>query len=199
MGRADTLQGSDAPGPPRHLFTIGHSTRTIDAFCGQLTDAGIVTLADIRSIPGSNRNPQFNAERLDRALAPLGITYVHLADLGGRRNRQPDVDEARNAAWHNRSFRNYADYTTTESFAHGLSELLALPGPVAIMCAEALPWRCHRTIVSDNLFARGQSVTHLIGSTTREHVPGAWGPVPHMEESQVTYPCPEDPQAELDL
>lgn len=177
-----------AQAPSHHVFTIGHSTQSIDAFCSQLTAHAITTLADIRSIPGSNRNPQFHAEALAHALADVGIAYIHIADLGGRRNRQPDVDPTLNAGWRNRSFRNYADYATTSRFASGLDELEGLGGRVAVMCAEALPWRCHRTIVSDNLVARGAIVTHLMGSTTAEHALGAWGPLPHVAGTSVTYP-----------
>lgn len=160
----------------------------------------MTTLADIRSIPGSNRNPQFHAEALARSLDAVGIGYVHLGDLGGRRNRQHEVDEDRNAAWHNRSFRNYADYTATSAFATGLAELLALPGPVAYMCSEAVPWRCHRTIVSDNLVARGHRITHLMGSSTKKHRLGAWGPGPVVAaDGSVTYPAPDDGQDPLPL
>lgn len=194
----------DGPDDPEeaattHLFTIGHSNQSIDAFTAPLTAAAIITLADIRSIPGSNRNPQFHAEALARALAALGIDYVHLGDLGGRRNRQPQVDPDRNAGWHNASFRNYADYTTTPAFQDGLARLLALPGPVAYMCSEAVPWRCHRTIVSDNLVARGHRVTHLIGTSSKEHRLGAWGPEPVPGEASVAYPAPVDPQEVLPL
>ena len=173
---------------PTHLFTIGHSTQTSDAFCEQLAARDIVTLADIRSIPGSNRNPQFHAQNLSRALAEVGIDYVHLAALGGRRNRRPDVDAALNAAWRNRSFRNYADYALTDEFADGLAGLFELDGPVAYMCAEAVPWRCHRTIVSDHVVARGHAVTHLMGTTVTEHRLGAWGPEPVVAGTSVTYP-----------
>lgn len=176
-----------------HLFTIGHSTQSADEFCAQLTVHGIVTLADIRSIPGSNRNPQFHAEALAAALGHVGITYVHIADLGGRRNRQKQVDPTTNAAWRNRSFRNYADYTLTDGFRDGLAELLALPRPLAYMCSEALPWRCHRTIVSDNLVTRGFAITHLMGPTTKEHTLGAWGPEPIIDGDAVTYPTPTPP------
>lgn len=171
-----------------HLFTIGHSTQSIEAFCAPLTAHGVATLADIRSIPGSNRNPQFHAEALAASLAGLGITYIHLGELGGRRNRQREVDERLNAAWRNRSFRNYADYTTTADFDTGLSDLLALDGPIVYMCSEAVPWRCHRTIVSDNLVAHGHEVTHLIGTTVTHHRLGAWGPAPVVHDTSVTYP-----------
>lgn len=173
---------------PTHLFTIGHSTQSSEAFCAQLTEHGVATLADIRSIPGSNRNPQFHAEALAAALTNVGITYVHIAELGGRRNRQRQVDERINAAWRNRSFRNYADYTTTPDFDAGLRELVGLDGPIAYMCSEAVPWRCHRTIVSDNLVARGHDVTHLMGASVTEHRLGAWGPEPVVEGTAVTYP-----------
>lgn len=125
---------------------------------------------------------------------------MHIADLGGRRNRQRTVDGARNAAWNNRSFRNYADYTATAGFGRGLAELLALEGPVAYMCSEAVPWRCHRTIVSDNLVARGHRITHLMGSGTTEHVLGAWGPEPVVGDGpSVAYPVADDPQGMLDV
>ncbi len=174
--------------PRTHLYTIGHSTQSSDAFCAQLVDHGVVTLADVRSIPGSNRNPQFHAEALGAALDEVGIAHVHLGALGGRRNRQSEVDPALNAAWRNRSFRNYADYATTDAFADGLGELLGLDGPVAFMCAEAVPWRCHRTIISDHLVARGHVVTHLMGAATTDHHLGAWGPTPVVHGDSVTYP-----------
>ncbi len=180
---ADTLEAT-------HVFTIGHSTQSAESFCSRLTGHGIVSLADIRSIPGSNRNPQFHAESLAGALASAGISYTHLARLGGRRNLQHLADPERNAAWRNRSFRNYADYTSTPDFVEGLEELLALEGPVAYMCSEALPWRCHRTIVSDHLVARGHRVTHLMSSAERDHVLGAWGPEPVVVDGAVCYPAP---------
>lgn len=175
-----------------HLFTIGHSDQSIDTFIGQLTAHGVGTLADIRSIPGSNRNPQFHAEALAAALERVDIDYVHLASLGGRRNRQSQVPPDRNAGWRNTSFRNYADHTTTPEFETGLAELLDLAGPVVYMCAEAVPWRCHRTIVSDVLVARGHRVTHLMGSTSRDHVLGAWGPTPEIDHGSVRYPTDGD-------
>ncbi|MBS1848420.1 MAG: DUF488 domain-containing protein [Actinobacteria bacterium] len=178
-----------------HVFTIGHSTRTIDVFAAELVTHHIVTLADIRSIPGSNRFPQFNAEALAAALAEAGIDYVHLEALGGRRNRSRDIDPETNAAWRNRSFRNYADYACTQDFDAGLAELSACDAPICIMCAEAVPWRCHRTIVSDHLVARGHTVTHLMGTTTKPHVLGAWGPRPTVLGTSVTYPAPETTNA----
>lgn len=121
-------------------------------------------------------------------MADVGIAYAHLGELGGRRNRQSEVDDELNAAWRNRSFRNYADYTTTTDFVAGLRDLLALAEPVTYMCSEAVPWRCHRTIVSDNLVARGHEVTHLIGTKVTEHRLGAWGPEPVVHDNSVTYP-----------
>lgn len=172
------------------MWTVGHSTTEIDTFIGILRANDIATLADIRSYPGSRHSPQFGQHELTGSLAQAGITYAHLPDLGGRRPRQ-DVDEARNAAWRNRSFRNYADYLSSDSFARGYAELVALTSAsrTVLMCAEAVPWRCHRTIVSDVLVARGYSVIHLIGDQAKPHVLGAWGPQPRNDEGTVTYPA----------
>jgi len=181
------------------LWTIGHSTTPIDLFLATLHHAGIERLADIRSYPGSRHSPQFGQTELARELAAAGIDYVHIGDLGGRRNSQ-DVDPTINAAWRNRSFRNYADYTLTPSFEAGLTGLLgpAVERRTAYMCSEAVPWRCHRTIVSDVLVARGHSVEHLIGEQTKAHLPGAWGPEPRCDNGVVTYPIDPD-QASLPL
>lgn len=167
------------------VFTIGHSTRTLDELVTLLRGAGVAILADIRTIPRSRRNPQFNTDTLGATLAPRGLRYAHLAKLGGLRRTRKDSP---NTGWRNVSFRGYADYMLTEEFEAGLAELhvLTAKGTVALMCAESVPWRCHRSLVADALTARGAAVEHIIGSSR---------PSPHhmtafarVRGTQVTYP-----------
>ena len=140
------------------IYTIGHSTLPLDAFATALQDAGVRVLADIRTVPGSRTNPQYNLDTLPAFLATADIGYAHLAQLGGLRGRT-DLPQglSPNTAWRNTSFRNYADYALTSVFRQGFAELeaLAASGPVAIMCAEAVWWRCHRRIVADYLLVAG--------------------------------------------
>jgi uncharacterized protein (DUF488 family) len=150
------------------IWTIGHSTRTIDKFISLLEEHGIKLLADVRSLPGSKRYPQFNKERLADSLAKAGIRYEHFPELGGRRKARPD---SRNTAWRNASFRGYADYMETEEFDKGVKRLLDIAtefGPAAIMCAEAVWWRCHRSLISDHLKARGIEVMHILDANKTE-------------------------------
>ena len=150
------------------IWTVGHSTRNIDDFISLLEENGIKLLADVRSWPGSKRYPQFNREALAESLNARGIRYEHFSQLGGRRKPKPD---SRNTAWRNASFRGYADYMETEQFHKGVERLLALAretGPAAIMCAEAVWWRCHRSLISDYLKARGIEVTHILDANKRE-------------------------------
>ena len=150
---------------PGSIFTVGHSTLPLLSFLALLQRHGIGTLADIRTVPRSRTNPQFNLDTLPDALAAGGIRHVHLARLGGLRGRQRDLpgEESPNPGWQNQSFRNYADYALTPAFQEGLAELLTLtPAPVAIMCAEAVWWRCHRRIVADYLVARGVPVLDIL-------------------------------------
>jgi uncharacterized protein (DUF488 family) len=146
------------------LYSIGHSTRPIDAFLEILRAHGIRQLADIRTIPRSRRVPQFNTDALRETLAAAGIGYAHLPALGGLRKPRPDSP---NGGWRNASFRGYADYMATEEFARGLEALvdLAATAPTAMMCAEAVPWRCHRSLVADALLARGIRTLHLMSPT----------------------------------
>jgi uncharacterized protein (DUF488 family) len=153
------------------IWTIGHSTRNIDDFIWLLEENGIKLLADVRSWPGSKRYPQFNREALAESLNARGIRYEHFSQLGGRRKPNPD---SRNTAWRNASFRGYADYMETEQFHKGAERLLALAreaGPAAIMCAEALWWRCHRALISDYLKARGIEVIHIVDANKNEAHP----------------------------
>ncbi|HYK23543.1 MAG TPA: DUF488 domain-containing protein [Candidatus Acidoferrum sp.] len=144
------------------IWTIGHSTRTIDVFISLLEEHGIRLLADVRSLPGSKRYPQFNKETLADSLGKSGIRYEHFPELGGRRKAKP---ESTNTTWRNASFRGYADYMETDEFQKGVKRLLDLAadaGPTAIMCAEAVWWRCHRSLISDCLKARGIEVMHIL-------------------------------------
>jgi len=153
------------------IWTIGHSTRGIDDFISPLEENGIKLVADVRSLPGSKRYPQFNREALAKSLADAGIRYEHLPELGGRRKAKPD---SHNTAWRNASFRGYADYMETEEFHKGVQRLLALAGeagPAAIMCAEAVWWRCHRSLISDYLKARGVEVMHILNINNTEPHP----------------------------
>jgi uncharacterized protein (DUF488 family) len=153
------------------IWTIGHSTRTIDDFISLLEENEIKLLADVRSLPGSKRYPQFNREALAESLNARGIRYEHFRELGGRRKTKPD---SRNTAWRNASFRGYADHMETEEFRKGIERLLALAGEVgsaAIMCAEAVWWRCHRSLISDYLKSRGIEVLHILDANKVEPHP----------------------------
>ena len=170
------------------IYSIGHSTRSETEFIDLLRAHQIAILADIRTIPGSRRNPQFNRAELSEALQRAGIKYTHLPRLGGL--RKSIGAQSPNQAWLNASFRGYADYMQTDEFEAGLGELLNLAslGPVAMMCAEAVPWRCHRSLVSDALLARGIRV---------QHITGRGQPSPHemtsfasVRAGKVTYPLP---------
>lgn len=144
------------------IWTIGHSTRSIDDFICLLKKNEIKLLADVRSLPGSKRYPQFNKDGLEKSLNAHGIRYEHFPELGGR--RKPKAD-SRNTAWRNASFRGYADYMETEEFHKGVERLLNLAresGPAAIMCAEAVWWRCHRSLISDYLKACDIEVMHIL-------------------------------------
>ncbi len=153
------------------IWTIGHSTRNIDEFISLLEKNGIKLLVDVRSLPGSKRYPQFNKEALVESLNTNGIRYEHFPELGGRRKTNAD---SRNTAWRNASFRGYADYMETEQFHNGVERFLALAGeaePAAIMCAEAVWWRCHRSLISDYLKARGIEVIHILDANKIEPHP----------------------------
>src|SRR5574338_1031695 len=166
------------------VFTIGHSTRTIEEFVRLLQAHGVKQVADVRTVPRSRHNPQFNRETLPASLAQAGIGYVHLAELGGLRKPLPD---SINAAWKNASFRGYADYMQTPEFAAGLDHLLELARehPTVVMCAEAVPWRCHRSLIGDALTARGITVEDILSETKRS--PHRMTPFAHVEGERVTY------------
>ena len=153
------------------IWTIGHSTRKIEDFIAALEARRIKLLVDVRSLPGSKRHPQFNKEALGRSLQEHGIRYEHFAELGGRRKPRSD---SRNTTWRNASFRGYADYMDTEKFRKAIERLLDHAndaGPTAMMCAEAVWWRCHRSLISDYLKVRGIEITHIIGTNKTEPHP----------------------------
>jgi len=153
------------------IWTIGHSTRKIDIFLSLLKENGIKLVADVRMYPGSKRYPQFGREALANSLGEAGIGYEHFPELGGRRKAKPN---SKNTAWRNEMFRGYADYMETEDFQKGVERLVDLApksGPIAIMCAEAVWWRCHRSLISDYLKACGIEVLHILDSKKVEPHP----------------------------
>ncbi len=174
------------------MLALGHSTRPIEELVRLLRGSGAVTVADVRTIPRSRANPQFEGAALARSLGAAGIRYVHLPALGGLRHARKGSP---NGAWRNASFRGYADHMATPEFEEGLCQLRALAhdGPVALLCAEAVPWRCHRSLIADALLARGVVVEHVVGpGRTRPH---RMTPFARIERRKVTYP--PQPGAEL--
>jgi uncharacterized protein (DUF488 family) len=147
------------------IFTIGHSTRGVSELVALLRQVSVDLLVDVRSVPRSRANPQFNNNALPAALAAQGIAYRHLAELGGLRGRRKDRTPSPNTLWRSEAFRNYADYTGTVAFREGLDALKAFAREhcCAIMCAEAVWWRCHRRIIADYLLAEGIPVEHIMG------------------------------------
>jgi uncharacterized protein (DUF488 family) len=174
------------------IFTIGHSTRTVAEFLELLQQVAVDLLVDVRSVPRSRTNPQFNADVLPEMLAPAGIAYRHLRALGGLRHRRKDAEPSPNMLWRNEAFRNYADYAATEAFRAGLGELrsLARSHRCAIMCAEAVWWRCHRRIIADYLLAGGFSVAHIMGLNRVD--PAKLTPGAHpLPDGTLLYPAAE--------
>ena len=149
-----------------HPFhTIGHSTRPLEEFVALLREAEVTLVADVRTVPRSRTNPQYNRETLPQSLAACGIGYEHIATLGGLRGKTREVAPELNGFWQNDSFHNYADYALSDDFRRGLARLRELGGAqrCAIMCAEAVWWRCHRRIIADHLLAAGETVLHIMG------------------------------------
>jgi len=167
------------------IWTVGHSTRTIDDFVSLLRANEIKVLADVRAWPGSKRYPQFNKDPLAESLRVHGIRYEHFPGLGGKRKTKPD---SRNAAWRNASFRGYADYMETDQFQRGIERLLDVSrsdGSTAIMCAEAVWWRCHRSLIADYLKARGMDVLHILGA--RKVEPHPYTPAARIVNGELSY------------
>lgn len=174
------------------FYTVGHSTRTIEAFVKLLRAAGVECVVDVRSVPRSRTNPQYNRDSLPVSLAPYGIDYVHIAELGGLRGRSREVPEQINAYWHNQSFHNYADYTHSATFEQGFERLLELGArrTCAIMCSEAVWWRCHRRILADYLLQHDKSVYHLM-STERIEPARQTEAATSTSSGKLAYPAPD--------
>src|SRR5262245_17975099 len=167
------------------IWTLGHSTRTLDEFISLLNENEIKLLADVRAWPSSKRYPQFNKDALAESLTAHGIRYEHFPELGGKRKAKRD---SRNTAWRNASFRGYADYMETEQFQKAIERLLdvaAESGPTAIMCAEAVWWRCHRSLIADYLKSRGFEVLNILGANKFE--PHPYTPAARMGNGELSY------------
>ena len=174
------------------VFTVGHSTRSLEALVGLLQAHAVKRLVDVRTIPRSRRNPQFNKETLPEALRAEGIKYRHFPQLGGLRHARADSP---NKAWRNASFRGFADYMQTPEFKSAVEKLaeLAKKERLALMCAEAVPWRCHRSLIADALSVRGFRVEHIMsGIRSQPHQPTPWA---RIRGTRITYPL-EEPDGE---
>lgn len=170
------------------LYTIGHSNHPIGTFIGMLTAQDVKVIADVRTLPGSRHNPQYNKEVLIASLQEQGIAYRHLPGLGGLRHARKDSP---NTGWKNAGFRGYADHLLTDAFAAALAELLAIAKErtAAILCAEAMPWRCHRSLIADALTIRGITVLHILSaSEAKEHSLTTFAQV---SGTTITYPAPQ--------
>jgi uncharacterized protein (DUF488 family) len=184
------MQHQDTAAPT--LWTVGHSTRPLEDFIGLLHAQAIALLVDVRITPYSRRHPQFNTDALKQTLEAAGIAYRHFPVLGGRRKSLPD---SINLGWKNASFRGYADYMQTAEFWRGLDELMACgrSGPTAVMCAEAVPWRCHRSLIADALVANGWEVRHILGQGQAK--PHELTRFAQAHKGRLTYPTPADPDS----
>ncbi|HEX5238602.1 MAG TPA: DUF488 domain-containing protein [Sphingomicrobium sp.] len=173
------------------VFTIGHSTRTIPEFVKVLRTVEAELVVDVRTIPRSRTNPQYNFDVLGGELAPWSISYERIAELGGLRGKSRSVPPEVNGFWENQSFHNYADYALSEKFDHGLDELMAIAAErrTAIMCAEAVWWRCHRRIIADYLILRGRTVVHLMGEGREE--PARMTSAARPDKGHLVYPASE--------
>jgi uncharacterized protein (DUF488 family) len=171
------------------VFSVGHSTRTIEELIAMLANAGVTRVADVRAIPRSKRHPQFGSVQLARSLSEAAIDYHHLPSLGGRRSARKGV-ASRNTLWRVEAFKNYADYAETPAFAEALGALerLARERSTAYMCAEAVWWRCHRRLITDYLLARGWHVVHILG--LGQHEPASLTPGAVVQtDGTVEYPA----------
>ena len=177
--------GKSATKPPVEALTIGHSTRPLETFIELLQAHGVKRVLDVRTAPRSRRNPQFNKEVLPANLRCAQINYTHLPGLGGLRHARRDSP---NVGWRNASFRGFADYMQTEEFESALAELVEMAAHerIALMCAEAVPWRCHRSLIADALLVRGVKVKHIMSrQTCQEHALTPWA---RVSGKQITYP-----------
>jgi uncharacterized protein (DUF488 family) len=170
------------------IWTVGHSNRSLDEFVALIAAHDVELLVDVRTVPRSRHNPQFNVDVLPGALSAVGIDHRHVPELGGLRRPRKDSP---NAGWRGDSFRGFADYMQTEEFERALDELVAVAGRThtAFMCAEAVPWRCHRSLIADALTARGVDVFHIMSATAAN--PHRLNPMAVVRDGRVTYPGPE--------
>ena len=175
------------------VLTIGHSTRTLEEFIGLLKAHGATRVVDVRTVPRSRHNPQFNKASLPRSLKKVGLGYVHMPGLGGLRHAKLD---SANVGWRNASFRGYADYMQTPEFAQSLGELiqLATHERVVLMCAEAVPWRCHRSLIADALLVRGIRTEDIMSPTRRQS--HTLKPFAKVRGTTITYPAEVSPDAQ---
>jgi len=175
---------------PPPICTIGHSTATVAEFVALLRAGEVGMVVDVRTVPRSRHNPQYNLDVLADELAPFQIGHEYVRELGGLRGKSHEVAPEVNGLWRNQSFHNYADYALSDGFAQGLGRLLDLAASqrCAIMCAEAVWWRCHRRIIADYLLTRGLTVTHLMWPHRTE--PASLTPGAEVEAERVTYPAP---------
>lgn len=170
------------------IYTIGHSTRGIEEFIALIERSRVDRLIDVRAFPGSRRYPHFNRDALANTLPEHGIEYRHQPSLGGRRRPRPGAPPS---AWRNEGFRGYADYMRTAEFHRALDELMTLAAErrTVIMCSEAVPWRCHRSLISDALYARDVTVEHILDSGTSPHALTSFAVV---NDGEVSYPATGD-------
>jgi hypothetical protein len=181
--------------PPTVVLTIGHSTRSLEEFIGLLRAHGVTRVVDVRTMPRSRHNPQFNRETLPDSLRTAGIGYLHIPELGGLRHAKPGSP---NIGWRNASFRGYADYMQTPDFRKAVRQLIqvARQDRIALMCAEAVPWRCHRSLIADALLVRKIQTEDILSATRRQvH---ALTPFAKVQGTRITYPPAELPQSPSD-
>ena len=180
------------PASPLNVLTIGHSTRPLETFIRLLQAHSVERLVDVRTIPRSRHNPQFNRDTLPVSLRPAGIGYTHLPGLGGLRHPRPD---SLNNGWRSAGFRGFADYMLTPEFEENLQALIHLASQerLAVMCAESVPWRCHRSLIADALSVRGVNVEHI--QSLEKHLPHALTPFARVDGTRITYPGLAGPAA----
>jgi len=194
--RADAPSATLALPAKGTILTIGHSNRPIEEFLELLSAHGVKHLIDVRTIPRSRHNPQFNSDALNKSLEAADIEYTQMKNLGGLRHASPD---SLNTGWKNASFRGYADYMQKKEFSDALERLIEVTAkkPCAIMCAEAVPWRCHRSLIADALTARNITVEHIMSRTNRQT--HSLTPFARVRGTEVTYPEPESESSKTGL
>lgn len=188
------MSNASTPRTDFHVLTLGHSTRPIEEFTALLQGHAVARLIDVRTVPRSRHNPQFNRETLPGSLQACNIAYSHFPGLGGLRPRHKD---SANRGWRNASFRAYADYMQTAEFADSLQQMIEIAQreQVALMCAEAVPWRCHRSLVADALLARGIAALEIINPERTQ--PHKLTPFAQVDGTTVTYPSEQPTTGQL--